>query len=338
MMTPAQRTQYSETASFVFIAAFLLMVLLKGLLAALFSGLLVYSLIHLMSPFLAKKISGPRARLVAVATIGTVVIAALTATVWAAIVFFQSDAGNVQALLKKMADIVDASRHQFPVWLQSYLPANANDLSGVAAQWLREHANEAKILGAEAGRTAAHLLIGMIIGALAALHQVAPGHDSGPLAAALQRRLMLLNQAFRSVVFAQVRISVINTVITAVFLVVALPLAGVHLPLTKTMIAITFLAGLLPVIGNLVSNTILVVVSMSHSLDIALASLVFLILIHKFEYFLNARIIGSSINAHIWEMLTAMLVMESLFGLPGVIAAPVLYAYAKNELCKAKLL
>jgi predicted PurR-regulated permease PerM len=113
---------------------------------------------------------------------------------------------------------------------------------------------------------------------------------------------------------------------------VILPLAGVHLPLSKTMIAITFFAGLLPVIGNLISNTVIVIVGLSHSLSIAIASLGFLVVIHKLEYFLNAKIIGSHINARAWELLTAMLMMEAIFGLPGIVAAPVLYAYLKKEL------
>ena len=33
-----------------------------------------------------------------------------------------------------------------------------------------------------------------------------------------------------------------------------------------------------------------------------------------------------------WELLTAILVMETLFGVPGVVAAPVFYAYIKKEL------
>ena len=89
---------------------------------------------------------------------------------------------------------------------------------------------------------------------------------------------------------------------------------------------------ILPVIGNLVSNTVLVVVGLSHSLYVAVDSLLFLMLIHKLEYFLNAKILGSHINAKVWELLTAMLMMEALCGLPGVIAAPVLYAYAKKKL------
>jgi predicted PurR-regulated permease PerM len=152
------------------------------------------------------------------------------------------------------------------------------------------------------------------------------------LAAALHERVVNLNNAFRQIVFAQVRIAAINTVFTAIFLLIVLPLAGINLPLSKSMVAITFFAGLLPVIGNLISNTVIVVVALSHSLHTAIAALVFLVVIHKLEYFLNAKIIGSHINARAWELLAAMLVMESVFGMPGIIAAPVLYAYVKKEL------
>ncbi|MGZ3159939.1 MAG: hypothetical protein ACXU7H_12705, partial [Burkholderiaceae bacterium] len=86
------------------------------------------------------------------------------------------------------------------------------------------------------------------------------------------------------------------------------------------------------VVGNLISNTVLVIVALSHSLNTAVASLIFMIVIHKLEYFLNAKIIGAHINARAWELLIAMLVMESVFGLPGVVAAPVFYAYLKKEL------
>jgi predicted PurR-regulated permease PerM len=86
------------------------------------------------------------------------------------------------------------------------------------------------------------------------------------------------------------------------------------------------------VVGNLISNTVIVVISLSHSLSTAAMALLFLVTIHKLEYFLNAKIIGTQINAKAWELLTAMLIMESMFGIPGVIAAPVLYAYLKTEL------
>jgi predicted PurR-regulated permease PerM len=104
------------------------------------------------------------------------------------------------------------------------------------------------------------------------------------------------------------------------------------------MIVVTFLVGLMPVLGNLVSNTIIVVISLSNSLYIAAASLVFLILIHKLEYFVNARIIGGQIQARAWELLIAMVVMEAAFGVQGVIAAPIIYAYVKKELTDRELI
>jgi predicted PurR-regulated permease PerM len=82
---------------------------------------------------------------------------------------------------------------------------------------------------------------------------------------------------------------------------------------------------------------VIVVVSMSYSIGVAAVSLLFLITIHKLEYFLNAKIIGVQINARPWELLAAMLVMEALFGISGVIAAPVFYAYIKHELQAAQL-
>lgn len=324
-------------ASYVLAALALLVVLRAGLLAALFSGLLVYSLVHMLTPVLGKNINDHRARTIAVAILGALIVLLLSAAIWGAVTFFQSDAGSLQALMKKMADIVEASRNQMPPWLKAYVPEGAEAIREALTIWLREHATQAQLIGQQAGRTIAHLLIGMAIGAMAALHDTTSTPDYRPLAAALYARVVNLSDAFRRIVFAQVRIAAINAVLTGVYLLIVLPLAGIHLPLSKTMIAITFFAGLLPVIGNLISNTVVVIVSLSHSLAIAVASLLYLVVIHKFEYFLNAKIIGSHINARAWELLTAMLVMEAAFGMPGVVAAPVLYAYLKKELTEQQL-
>jgi predicted PurR-regulated permease PerM len=107
--------------------------------------------------------------------------------------------------------------------------------------------------------------------------------------------------------------------------------------MAKTLVILTFIVGLLPVIGNLISNTLIVAVALSVSFPAAVTALIFLILIHKLEYFLNARIIGGQIEARAWELLIAMLVMEAAFGIPGVVAAPIFYAYIKRELIYLRL-
>jgi predicted PurR-regulated permease PerM len=47
---------------------------------------------------------------------------------------------------------------------------------------------------------------------------------------------------------------------------------------------------------------------------------------------INARIVGGEIRAAAWEILAALFVFEAAFGLAGVAMAPIVYAYAKQEL------
>jgi predicted PurR-regulated permease PerM len=65
---------------------------------------------------------------------------------------------------------------------------------------------------------------------------------------------------------------------------------------------------------------------------VALISLAFLVVIHKLEYLVNARIVGGEIQAAAWEILIALVVFETAFGIAGVILAPIIYAYVKKEL------
>lgn len=326
-----------DIASYVLAGIALLVVLERNLLAALFSGLVVFSVVHVLAPILERKISGERARLVAVACLAAVTVALLTAAVWALIAFFRSDAGTAQGMLKKMADMLDTSRGEMPSWISTYLPTDVDSLKQMLTNWLRTHATQAQGMGEASLRAAAHLLIGMIIGALVALGQTTGEHRHRPFAAVLIARVTNLGEAFRRIVFAQVQIAALNTLFTGILVLVAFPMWDIHLPLAKSLVVLTFFAGLLPIVGNLMSNTILTVVALTISLQAAATCLIFLILVHKLEYFLNAKIIGTQIKAKAWELLIAMLVMESIFGLPGVVAAPIYYAYLKLELGKRGL-
>ena len=336
-MSDIKKLISTELASFLLAGAALLLILHSGLLAALYSGLLVYALVHLIAPALSSRMSNQKAKLTSVAVLGSVIVLLLTLVLWFPLAFFLSDDGSYPVLIKKMADLIELSRNQIPEWIADYLPESAEALKQTLTAWMREHAGQAKHIGEQTGRTVAHLIIGMVIGAMAALYDTTRIHHFKPLAAAMHKRVVNLHQAFQQIVFAQVQIAAINAVFTGVFLLLILPMAGIQLPFVKTMILVTFVAGLLPVIGNLISNTVIVVISLSHSLSTAGLALFFLVTIHKLEYFLNAKIVGTKINARAWELLSAMLVMEALFGIAGVIAAPVFYAYIKSELSQAEL-
>jgi predicted PurR-regulated permease PerM len=138
-------------------------------------------------------------------------------------------------------------------------------------------------------------------------------------------------RSFATVMGAQITISLINTVLTAIFVV------AVRLPHAPLVIAITFLCGLVPIIGNLVSNTIIVFVALTISLKLAIGALVFLVLIHKLEYFLNSKIIGNRIRNPVWLTLIALIIGERLMGIPGLILAPVVLNYLRVEMLKVEV-
>jgi len=331
-----ERATKIEIASLVLAGVGLMVVLHLGLLAALLAGLLAHQCAYLLAArHRAVGVTRFGGKIIALTILGGLFIIGVT---FGAVRLADLLTGNnegVVPLMQEMANAIDTARNHFPAWAQEYLPANVDELETQAATWLREHAGALGNIGESLGKLLVHVMIGLIIGGMVVLADPTQGYRHGvpgPLARSLEARVTLLGRAFRRVVFGQVRISALNTLLTGIYLGAILPLFGVNLPLVKTMIAVTFLVGLLPVLGNLISNTIIVVVSLSVSLYVALASLVFLIAIHKLEYFINARIIGGQIRARAWELLLAMLVMEAAFGIPGVIAAPIYYAYLKNEL------
>ena len=334
-----EATRY-DVPTYILSGIALVAVLFLHLLSALLAGLLVNQLIHIVARRLRSAV-GVRMSIGKIAALTIISTATILALVFAIIGITGLLSGRSESLLdlmQKMADEIDSLRTHLPLWVQDYLPTDAQQLQSAAAQWLRQHADQLQNAGTTFGTVMLHIIIGMIIGAMIALGEPIAMRQTGPLAIAMTRRAVTLGNAFRRIVFAQVRISAINTGLTAIYILGLLPLMGANLPLSKTIVITTFIVGLLPVVGNLISNTIIVVVSLSISIYTAIGSLIFLVVIHKLEYFLNARIIGSKIHAHAWELLLAMLVMDSAFGIPGVIAAPIYYAYLKEELSHRKLI
>lgn len=147
---------------------------------------------------------------------------------------------------------------------------------------------------------------------------------------ALASRFYSFFESFRTVMGAQVVISLINTFFTGMFLII-LHLLKMPLPYSFVIVVVTFLCGLLPIIGNLISNTIIFLIGVSQSIYLGLLALSYLIVLHKFEYFLNSKIIGGKIKNPMWLTLLGLLVGERIGGVPGMILAPVLLHYCKVE-------
>jgi predicted PurR-regulated permease PerM len=138
-------------------------------------------------------------------------------------------------------------------------------------------------------------------------------------------------QCFSTVIGAQMTISAINTVLTTIFVLV------VQLPYGWVVVGLTFLCGLFPIVGNIVSNTVIVFIGFLVSAKVAIGALIFLIVIHKLEYFLNSKIIGARIRNPIWLTLIGLIIGEKLMGVPGMILAPVVLNYLRVEMSRIEV-
>ncbi|HAM70462.1 MAG TPA: hypothetical protein DCM86_02335 [Verrucomicrobiales bacterium] len=138
-------------------------------------------------------------------------------------------------------------------------------------------------------------------------------------------RFEMFYRSFDTVMGAQIIISAINTALTAVFLFTT------PMKYRIVLMGVTFLCGLLPIIGNILSNCVIVGVGFTISPTMAIAALAFLVILHKLEYFLNSKIIGDRISNPVWLTLLGLIVGEKLMGIPGMILAPVVLYYVKVE-------
>lgn len=323
--------RHARFLSFLFVAVIFLGAIRAGLFVPMLTGLVVYAAVLRLSARLVAAGSSitHREKWLAVAVIAGTVTSLFIAAGLGLHLFLRNGAG-LHDLLQKIGEILESASAYLPAWLVNALPQQENLLTTVGA-WIKAHAAEIGTFGLGAMKTMGYVLIGMLLGSMVAIHEVADAKAWGPVSTRLLAQLAHLRDSLWQVAAAQLKISTVNTVLTGLYLAVVLPLFDIHLPLTKTLIVVTFLLGLLPIVGNLLSNTAITVISLSVSFEVAVASLAFLVIVHKLEYFVNARIVGSQINARAWELLLWMLVMEKLFGPAGVVAAPIFYAWLKAE-------
>lgn len=315
-------------------AATLVVVLAMHVTVAFIAGMLVYVIGDRLTAWLQRRTGSRHSP-----ALGIAIVIALIAGVVALIVDHATRAAATgsayQRLVEQMASGLDHFRTTLPPWLALRVPESVDALRTAAVAWLREHATEVRLWSQHTLREITYALAGAIIGLIAVI-QTHPARSPGPAPTpwlqALGTRFALFEQSFAAVVFAQLRIATINTALTAAYLLVVLPLLDARLPLTWTLVVLTFVVGLVPIVGNLVTNSVIVVISLTQGPSIAALSLGFLVVVHKLEYLLNAHIVGERIGTKAYELLAVMLLFEAMFGIAGVVMAPIVYAYAKAEL------
>jgi len=247
-----------------------------------------------------------------------------------------------RAAILALPDVADTSIPSASAWAQRRqieLPfTDFESLRAVVIDTLQQEAHYLRNVAHFAGSTTAALVFSIIgivaAGSLFFKAGLDPHRATHPVKNNLysiccdevSTRFRDFYRSFATVMGAQIAISLINTALTGLFVV------AVRMPHTPLLIAITFLCGLVPIVGNLVSNAIIVFVALTVSLKLAIAALVFLVVIHKLEYFLNSKIIGDRIRNPAWLTLIALIIGERLMGIPGLILAPVVLNYLRVEM------
>ncbi|MGH6862533.1 MAG: hypothetical protein ACRECY_20000, partial [Phyllobacterium sp.] len=141
-----------QIASYLLAFFALIGVLQLGLLSALLSGLLVYSLVHMAAPVLGKLgVSNGLTRTVALALLGLVFILLIVAMVMSGVELLTDGSEGIVSLFQKMAEIIDTAQLHLPAWARDYFPSNLEELESLAARWLRDHAGQLQLVGRDIG-------------------------------------------------------------------------------------------------------------------------------------------------------------------------------------------
>jgi len=334
---PRSRPSNEEIAAWLILGALLLYVMVQHLVPAVVSGLVLYLVLDRLSRIFSKRISGSAARPLALILVTLVVGGVIFGVSALLISSLRHYVDNIPAIMTKMADILQSTR----AWLGDYgeqlipdVMTDAETIKAGLAVWLKGHAETLKLAGSTFSMGIVHMIMGMLLAVLVFFRHVThhPDRIPGTLSEALEQKVGRFTRAFAQIASAQVKISVLNTSLTALFLLVGLPLFGQHIPFARTIVFVTFVCGLIPILGNLISNTVIVILALGISPGTAIAALLFLVIIHKLEYLTNSRIVGGQTDSKAWEILLAILIGETAFGIGGVVMAPIVYAFVKHEL------
>lgn len=333
--------RYMQPVSYILIAAFIMLCFQYHLIPMLIGGMVVFMIVKQLDKTLAPRVHtklASKITLLTVIAITLLIASAMVLGIYQAIQF--GSGSNLQNLLQKMFDVMQHVKQYLPEAVIAYLPEDVLALKTHLIDVMRHKGIALVSATGSSANALMHIIMGMILGAVIAFSFLKDdgGIPNTDFIKAIMTRITRFYNVFQSVVVGQVKISGINTILTAIYLLVILPLCGVDLPYAGLMVVLTFILGLIPVAGNIITNVIIVSISLSVSPIVAIFSLIFLVVVHKLEYIVNAKIVGSQLKISIWEMIVLLVLMHIIFGVIGVVIAPVLYGYLKEELREVGML
>lgn len=308
--------------SYGLFAAALIGVIVLRLGNALLAGLLSYMVLAWTYRKLSKRLND------ALAKILSIVVFLLIATAMGSLLWL-----FVKLTLTRVPAILDNTIPRITEFASAYsieLPFGSfQDLRQWMVHAISENVRALTLRSGAVTLAFFQVIIGLLI-ALMRFLETRRTPANGKLQAEVRRefaeRMGLFMHGFERVMGAQLAIATLNTALTAAFLIV------MHLPFQRFLILATFIFGMLPVIGNIISNTLIAGTALMLSPEHAVFVLLVLALIHKLEYLINSHMIGSRVDLPTWQVLLGILIGNSLLGIPGIILAPAAITHLRREL------
>jgi predicted PurR-regulated permease PerM len=238
---------------------------------------------------------------------------------------------TVQSILKSINNFKETA----PVFITKKLPTTTSEMEPVInnfSNYINQH-----IIGF--GGTSINLLFQTIFALIISISLIKkPSVNDSQMTKLLKFHFNNFIHSFKVLMGAQIYVAIWNAVWLLIYLFFILPAFDITLSYRKTLIIFTLFISLIPALGNMISNTVLLVLCLPFGLYTVLASLIFIVIIHKAEYLINAKIVGKQSHANIVEILLSLIIFELIFGLDGLILGPVTYAYVKGFLITEKIL
>lgn len=247
----------------------------------------------------------------------------------------------VQAAVAAIPSIAEKSLPSIIQWAAKYqIVLPFTDLNSLREEALKLAHSEARDIGkfADFARGATREFIYLIVGCIVAMglfldsriemDEPAAGRHNNLYTLCcreISERFATFYVSFDIVMNAQVTISAINAILTGIFM------AALRLPHMPVAVGVSFICGMIPVVGNILSNIVVVAIGFIDSPAKGLGALAFLMGIHHLGFFLNSKIVGKKIRSPVWLTLVALVLGERLMGVTGMILSPVILHYLRIE-------
>src|SRR5438046_191969 len=179
MPVPRQRRSCEEITAWGVITAALLFVLFRNMVGGLVGGLALFLILDRLSQRFQRRMSGSAARPLALLLVTVIGGGIAVGGVALAVSLVRHHAGNIPAMMTKMAEILQSTR----AWLggvgEDMIPEVLTDAENIKENvvvWLKEHAAVLRIAGGTFSVGLVHLLMGMLLAILVFFRHLAH-HD-----------------------------------------------------------------------------------------------------------------------------------------------------------------